>query len=58
MSKLKKIAPRNKVPLKLLHPILGHRSSISLMPGDTANVCNDIELRINTDPFFTSCQIS
>ena len=28
------------------------------MAGDTANVWEDIELRIDPDPFFTSCQIS
>ena len=28
------------------------------MAGDTENVWKDIELRIYTDPFCTSCQIS
>ena len=28
------------------------------MDGDTANVWEDIELKINPDPFGTSCQIS
>ena len=28
------------------------------MAGDTYNVWKDIELRIDPDPFFTSCQIS
>ena len=28
------------------------------MAGDTANVCQDITLRVYPDPFFTSCQIS
>ena len=28
------------------------------MAGDTTNVRKDIELRKDTDPFFTSCQIS
>ena len=28
------------------------------MDGDTANVWEDIEIRINIDPFSTSCQIS
>ena len=58
MSKSKKIAPRNKVALELLHHILGHRSTISSMAGDTANVWKDIELRIDPDPFCTSFQIS
>ena len=33
-------------------------SIVTLMTGDTANVWQDIELRINPDPFCTSCQIS
>ena len=28
-----------------------------MLVGDTANVWEDIELRIDQDPFFTSCQI-
>ena len=28
------------------------------MSGDTANSCRDIEIRIDIDPFCTSCQIS
>ena len=28
------------------------------MDGYTENVCKDIELRIDSDPFFTSCKIS
>ena len=55
MSKSKKIAPTKKVALKLLHHGLGHRYNISFMAGDTANVCQDIELRIYPDPFCTSC---
>ena len=52
-----KIAPIDKVDLGFLHHILGHRSTISLMAGDTSNMWWDIELRIYPDPFFTSCQI-
>ena len=37
---------------------LGHRSTRSLLAGDTANVWEDLELRIGPDPFSTSCQIS
>ena len=55
MSKSKKIAPRKKVALELLHPRLGHISTRSLMSGYTANICQYIELRIDPDPFFTSC---
>ena len=58
MSKSKKISPRNKVALELLHQILGHISTRSLMGGDTANVWEDIELRIDPDLFCTSCHIS
>ena len=38
MSKSEKIEPRKKVILELLHHRLGHRYTISLMIGDTANV--------------------
>ena len=50
--------PRKKVALELLHQILGHRSTRLLMAGDNTNFWKDIELVINPDPFFTSCQIS
>ena len=58
MSMSKKIAPRNKVALELLHHRLGHRHTRSLMAVDTANFWQDIELRIDTDSFCTSFQIS
>ena len=48
---------RKKIALELLHQILGHRSTRSLLAGDTANVWDDVELRIYPDPFCTSCQI-
>ena len=41
-----------------MHQRLGHRSTISLLAGDTANVWEYIELRIYPDPVCTSCQIS
>ena len=41
-----------------MNQILGHRSAISVLAGDTGNVWEDIELRIDPDTFFTSCQIS
>ena len=44
--------------LELLHQRLGHISTISLLAGDTSNDWEDIELRIDSEPFFTSCQIS
>ena len=58
MSKKNKFRERNKIALELLHQILGHRSARSLISGDTENVCEYIELRIDPDPFCTSCQIS
>ena len=58
MSKSKKLAPRNKIALELLHLRLGHRYTIPLLDGNTANVWEDFELRIYPDPFCTSCQIS
>ena len=50
-AKSKKVKPRNKVALVLLHHRLGHRSTRSLMAGDTENVWQDIELIIDTYPF-------
>ena len=40
--KSKKVTPRKKVALKLLHHGLGHRSTISLMAGDTEMFWKDI----------------
>ena len=37
---------------------LGHRSTRALIAGDTANVWEDVELRIDPDPFCISCRIS
>ena len=58
MSKKNKFLTRKKIALELLHQILGQRSTRSLLAGDTANVWEDVELRIDPDPFCTSCQIS
>ena len=49
---------RKKIALELMHQRLGNRSIISLMAGDNANVWEDTELKIDADPFFTSCKIS
>ena len=57
MSKTKKLPFRKKIALELLHIRLGHRSTRSLLAGDTANFWEDIELRIDPDPFCTSWQI-
>ena len=51
MYKSKKIAPRRKVDLGLLHHGLGQKSTISLMDGDTEVVWQDIELRIYLEHF-------
>ena len=58
MSKNKKIPPRKKIGLELIHQRLVHRSTRTLLDGDTDNVWGDIELKIDPDPFGTSCQIS
>ena len=41
-----------------MHHRLGHRSTRSLIAGDTANVWEDAEIKIDADPFCTSCKIS
>ena len=56
-SKKNKLPTRNKIALELLHQIFGHRSTRSLLAGDIANVWEDVELRIDQDPFCTLCQI-
>ena len=58
MSKTKKLLSRKKITSELLHQILGHRYTRSLLARDTANIWEDIELRIDPDPYFTSCQTS
>ena len=57
-SKKNELPARKQIALELLHQRLGHRSTISLLSGDTSNVWEDVELIIDTDPFCTSCQIS
>ena len=56
-SKSEKLAARKKVDLELLHHSLGNISTISLMAGDTEMFWKYIELRTDTDPFCTLCQI-
>ena len=58
MSKKNKLPARKKIDLELLYQRLGHRSTRSFLSGDTANVWEDVELRIDPDSFCTSCQIS
>ena len=50
MSKKNKFTAREKIALELLHQRLGHRSTRSLLDGDTANVWEDLDLRIDPDP--------
>ena len=54
----KKNPERKKIALELMHQRLGHRSTISLIAVDTANVWEDAELKIDADPFCTSYKIS
>ena len=58
ISKKKKSLAIEKIALELLHQRLGHRSTRSLLAGDTANVWEDVELRIDLYLICTSCQIS
>ena len=57
-SKSQEQITKKKVSLGLLHQRLGHRYTRSLMDGDTANFWIDIEIRVDPDPFCTSCQVS
>ena len=41
-----------------MHHRLGHISTRSLIAGDTANVWEDAEVKIDPYPFCTSCKIS
>ena len=47
---------RKKLVLELMHQRLGHRSNRSLISGDTINVWEDAELKIDPDSFCTSCK--
>ena len=58
MESSKKNTKGKKIALELIHQRLGHRSTRSLIAGDTDNVWEDVELRIDPYPFCTSCKIS
>ena len=58
MYRSKKIGRRKKFALELLNNRLGNRSTRSLMEGDNVIFCQDIEPRIDQDPFCTSCETS
>ena len=46
-----KFPARKKIAFELLHQRLGHRSTRSLLAGDTANGWENVELRIDPDLF-------
>ena len=51
MSEKNKLPARKKISLELLHQRLGNISTRSLLAGDTDNVWEDVELRIDPDHF-------
>ena len=51
MSKKNKFPARKRIALEWLCHRLGHRSTRSLLAGDTANVWEDVDLRIYPEPF-------
>ena len=55
--KLQKKTPKKKFSLELLHQRLGHRSTIYLLADHPISVWKDIELKVDPEPFCTSCQI-
>ena len=57
-SKSQNQIPGNKGSLELLHQRSVHRYTRYLMAGDTEKICKYIELRVDPDPFYLSCQIS
>ena len=56
MEKSKKNPKRKKIALELMHQRLGHRSTRSVIAGDTAKVWEDLDPRIDPEPFCTSCK--
>ena len=58
MEGSKKNPKGKKIALELMHQRLGHRSTRFLIAGDTANIWEDADLKIDPDPFCTSCKIS
>ena len=57
-SKSQKQISKKKFSLQLLYQKFRHRSKSSLLTGDTENVWQEIELRVDPDLFWKSCQIS
>ena len=58
MSKTNKLSSRKKVALELVQYRLGHRYTRSLLAVYNANFWEYVEIRIDLEPFCTSCQIS
>ena len=58
MSKINILPSRKEFFLEVIHQRLGHRYNRLLLDGDTKNLWEGVELRIDPDPFCTSCQIS
>ena len=52
-SKSKTTTPQNIIPMELLYQRLGHGSRRYLPDGDNADVCQDIDIRVDPDPFCT-----
>ena len=57
-SKLQEKIPKKKVSLEIYYQRLGHKSTSSLLSGDTPNFWQDIEIRVDPNPFCTSYSIS
>ena len=56
-SKSQKLIPKKKASLEFLHQILGYKYTKSILDGYTANAWQDIDIRVDPDPFCTSCPI-
>ena len=57
-SKSQKKIPINKVSLEILQQRLGHRPARTILAGNTANIWQYFDIRVDPDPLFTSCHIS
>ena len=49
---------RSQVSLEHLHQCLGHRATRSLLAADAAGLWEDVEIRMDPDPFCTSCKVA
>ena len=57
-SKSQKHIPKKEVSLELLHQVLGQIYTRSILVGYTENLWQDIDIRLDPDPFCIPCQIS